>query len=318
MGWESVEALPGGRAGGAFRGGAEPVAAERRGISLVERARLFWYSTPEQPVGRTAQHVVVTPQHVYVKRLDGTQARVRLEELHGERLDRGRMIYGVHEDEDLLLVHRGTCAVQERLASLVGEGDTDRAWEQSSGLVAGPIFSIVGLCAGVGLLLTYPFARTYEHILIGLWTSETALGTYTGVACLLAAIAIFLVGPSRWQIDRVGLTRTRGVFPWFVFSVAPSEVRRMRIRAGYRSPKNGPRHHAGWSVDLELRKPQRIGSLLKQTRVSLMYFSFGNGPYTVDGKAQTENRARYFAERVHRLLALHEETVVQDVRPRRR
>ena len=58
MGWETIEELPGARGdGGAFRGRAVPVLAERRGLSMGERLRLFWRSTPELPEGRAARRV---------------------------------------------------------------------------------------------------------------------------------------------------------------------------------------------------------------------------------------------------------------------
>lgn len=315
MGWEDVEALPGtSSGGGAFRDGAEPVVAQRIGLSLREKLRLFWHSTPDLPSARAAELIVVTQTYVYVRRVDKTRARVHLDELHGQRVERGLLVFGVAEDDDLLLAYRPSCPVQDRLMAALRKDADLEPWRESRGMIASAILTLASLGAGVGLLLSYPLERALEHIEIGLFTSESALGTYAGVAALFLALFLFFLGPSRWRVDAVGVTRTRGVLPWMPFTLPPERFRRAVLKPSYYKPKNQRRYHAGWFVVLDLRDRARVGTLCPTASVSLGFFPFGRGRLSAEDRRRTENEARALAERFRSLLSLAATEVFQ-VRP---
>ena len=303
MGWEVVDELPSARGSGAFRDGAEPIVVERSGITIAERARLLWHSSPELRAGRAAKRVVLTPQHVYVERLDGSRARVRHDALHGERLAGGRVIYGVTDDEDLLLVYRSTCALQDRLAALVRGGDAVEPWRVIRGLTLGIVATCVAIATGIAMLLEYRLSDAMSHFARGQWTSEIALGTYAGFLLIALGVVIFLWGPSHWRVDAVTVTRTRGVIPWLPFSLPPERLRRVLILPFYLKPKYSARYHAGNWVALELREPARLGTFWKQKHVKLEAFGFGNDA-TAEKRAKVEDECRAFASRLRSLLRL--------------
>lgn len=302
MSWETVEALPGGSDGGAFRGGAEPIVAQRIGLRPTERLRVFWHSDPDHPVARTGERVVVTPHYVYVHRKDGAKLRAPLDRLHGERLDRGRVIYGVKDGDDLLLPYRDRCEVQERLAAVVRGGEPVEPWRDTHNLVATLLFAIPALAVGVGLYVSYPIATALDRIAEGLYTAESVLGTAGAFGLLALGVFLFLWAPSRWRIDAVAVTRSRGVIPWLSFSVPPDRFRRAVIQDAHIKPKNRPRQHIGWRVDLELREPTRVGSFFGIRRVTLLLVQHGGAM----GLARSEKRAEAvaFANRLQRLLSL--------------
>lgn len=307
MSWETVEALPGAPAGDAFRGSAEPVVAERRALTAGERLRLFWHSDPDHPFARAVSRVVVTPAHVYVERRDGSRARVPLAALHGERLERGRVVYGVKDGDDLLLPYRAACAVQDRLAAAVRGGEPVEPWRRSEALLTSASFAIVGLAVGVGLYLEYPLADALDRLGKGLYTAESVLGTLTALAAVALGAHALLWWPSRWRIDGVAVTRARGVVPWLSFSVPPERFRRAVVKKAFRQPKNAPRVHAGWTVALELREPTRIGSLAKLRALDVRHVLF-RGAASGVGHMETLAEAKVLAERLRALLGL-EETV---------
>lgn len=302
MSWEDVDALPGAAQGGAFRGSAEPVVAERVGLRPAERLRLFWHSDPDHPLNRTAERVAVTSQYVYVARRDGTKARVPLERLHGERLDRGRVIYGVKDGDDLLLPYRDRCAVQVRLAAAVRGEDPVEPWRDAQHVATSVVFGLAALSGSGVLLLLYPLGEALAHVEAGLYTAESVLGSLGGFAAALAGVFILLWAPSRWRIDAVAVTRTRGVVPWLSFSVPPERFRRATITKAWVKPKNGPRRHVGWFVGLEPRAPIRIGSLAKVKNLHLRLERFSSKPAA--GPSATLKQARAFAERLRKLLSL--------------
>ncbi|MCB9593956.1 MAG: hypothetical protein H6719_14580 [Sandaracinaceae bacterium] len=311
MSWETVEALPGATpTGGAFRAGAEPVVAERRGVGPLERARLFWFSDPDHPFARTVEHVVVTPRHVYVQRADGTRERASLEQLHGERLDRGRVIYGVRDGEDLLLPYRDACAVQVRLAAAVRGAEPAEPWRDRQWLWTSVVLAVLAEGLAAGLVQSYSLDDARRHLTIGLYTSETLLGFYAALGASAFGAFLFLWGPSRWRIDAVAVTRTRGVIPWLTFSLSPERVRRAVLGRMYAKPKHGAAYHSGWSVSLELREPARIGTLRRLRQIELQIVFFEHSPSRRAASKVTQYRdARALAARLRSLLSLEEETL---------
>lgn len=296
-----MEALPGAAHGGAFRGGAEPIVAERVGLRAVERLRLFWHSDPDHPFGRTAERVVVTPQHVYVVRRDGTKARVALDQLHGERLDRGRVIYGVRDGDDLLLSYRDDCAVQVRLAAAVRGADPVEPWRGSYGLWSSIVLSVMAWAVGGLVYVSHPIGEAIDRVSNGLYFAESVLGTLAAFGMLAFGTVVFLWAPSRWRIDAVAVTRARGVVPWLSFSVPPDRFRRAVLKDYWLRPKNGAPRHSGWWVGLELRTPTRVGSIGKVSAVDL-WFVRRDQPGTPTISQRSE--ALDVAERLRRLLGL--------------
>ena len=312
MSWEDVDELPGKPgAGGAFRGAAEPVVAQRTGLTIGERLRLFWYSTPEEPTGRAARRILVTPQHVYVQRVDGSLSRVRHDALRGERVEPGgRLVIGVRDDEDLLLPHRAGCEAEKRLIAIVRGEAAPEPWREWRGVILAAVFTIGAFALGTGLLIQYPIETMVEHVGRGLYTSESALGTYGGAAGLLAALLLFFFGGSRWQVDAVGVTRGRGILGWMRSIVPPERFRRAVLRPAYVKPKNRARYHAGWWVQLELREKGRVGTLFPVKSVSLGYFPFEH-PITPKVRQDKTAEAKQLADRLTKLLALTEDVEVQ-------
>lgn len=315
MSWEEVDALPGTRAGGAFRSGSEPVVAERLGLSGRERLRLYWRTTPELPAARAAEWVAVTPHHVYVQRRDKSRARMRLDQLQGERLERGLLVYGVPDDEDLLLAYRPSCEVQDVLAGAIRGTTSIAPWRVTRGVIATLIFTALFLGGGVVALMSYPVDGALEHIGRGFYTSERVLGTLGGFAALLAGVALFALAPSRWRVDAVGVTHTRGVFPWLPFTLPAERCRRAVIRPAYFRPKGSRmRHHAGYWVDLGLHAPARVGRTFRTPQIQLEWFTFGQGKRTPEIREKVAADAHALADRLRSLLSL-EETEVKPIRP---
>lgn len=302
MSWERVEAWPGAEAGGAFRGAAEPVVAERRGVTWRERARLFWHSSPEHPLARTAERVAVTPRHVYVERRDRARVRLPLERLHGARLDAGQVVYGVREGEDLLLPYRAGCPVQLQLDAAARGGAPVDPYETTEGQVGALVVLWMAGCGALSLLMSYPPSEAVERIRGGLFLAESALGTYAGIAAALLALLALLLGSSRWRIDAVTVRRTRGILPFLTFSLPPEEVRRAVVRHEWSDPNRGPRRRVGVSVHLELVRPRRLGTLRPHLRHAITRRSFSRTHPTEQETADAQALA--LAERLHALLGL--------------
>lgn len=296
MSWEEVEAWPGGERGGAFRGAAEPIVAERRGVTLRERLRLFWHSTPEHPLSRVAERVVVTPRYVYVQRREGRPLRVPLERLHGERLEAGRVVYGVRGGDDLLLPYRDRCEVQVQLDAAVRGGEPIEPWRASRDVGKWLTLALSVVILAMASFGFPPFSPVRESVGQGLLV----------LAYASAAVLFVVWGPTHWRIDSVAVTRVRGVFRTFSFSIPPERVRRVVV-SGLWFTKRGTSHQIGWEVRLELVAPARLGSTaLPSAMVALQSFS---GREETLGRAEADARA--LAERLRRLLSLEEPVSVR-------
>ncbi|HHH28737.1 MAG TPA: hypothetical protein ENK57_10390 [Polyangiaceae bacterium] len=307
MSWEAAERLPGAHSDGAFRSSAEPVIAERRGLRPLEWLRTYWRSTPELPFSRVVQHIVLTPQYVYVRRRDGTLSRVPRDRLHGERRERGQVVYGVYEGEDLLLSDRPGCAVQSRLSEQTSGGASvaSSPWTSFDLARPGMLLSLMTGFFSAVLLSNYPLARTLDYIEAGFATSETALGTYLGLGMAALTVALWQWSPSRWHVDRVGLTRRRGLIPWLSFEVPPERIDRVLltpISGRYLGERS---RRVGWTVSLLFRSPTRVGTLFNVRQVTLCRFNRLRNL----GDVQTqwpEHDAEALASRLRGLLDLAE------------
>ncbi len=133
------------------------------------------------------------------------------------------------------------------------------------------------------------------------------LGTLAAFAAVALGAHALLWWPSRWRIDGVAVTRTRGAVPWLSFSVPPERFRRAVVKKAFRHPKNAPLVHAGWTVSLELREPARIGSFAKLRALDVRHVLFGASAKGLR-HMETLAEARVLAERLRALLGL-EETV---------
>ena len=119
MSWESVDSLPGRAArdggDGPFRRGSEPVLAHRPPPTPRERLTLWLRSTSDLPSERAAQELALTSSWLYARFADGSVRRVARDAIITRRSDRGRLIYGIHDGEDLALLPRPGCPVVESL-----------------------------------------------------------------------------------------------------------------------------------------------------------------------------------------------------------
>jgi len=250
MGWESVESLPGERRGGAgaFRGQAEPVVAERGAPSPRERLVLFWRSTPELTYRRSAKRLVLTPSYLYVERLDSDLSRVRRGALRGRRLDRGRVVYGIVDGEDLALLPRAGCEVTDALeAQLRGESEP----LEPIAIRRGHEMSVMGFGAALACAWAvseeYSMTRALSRIHDGYYTSEVVLSLYGVVALVSLGLAILLAAPVRIRIDAIGVHIARGIFPWLYTLVEPETLRIVVARPLGQRQRGGT---SAWAVTL--------------------------------------------------------------------
>ena len=226
MSWEPFEQWPGDARGGAFRGASEPLLAERRGLSLSERVRIWLGSSPDFPLTRVATRLALTGRHVYVERRDGSRTRVARERVRGHRVEGPFALFAVEGAEDLVLPHRPECDLQGVLES----GD-ERATPMlyDAGLVASAVASTVAAIASLWILADLGAARVWELMRRGPPFSESALTAYAGVGLAALALFFFLWGPSRVRVDRAGILRRRGVIPWLAFRCTPDEVQHTAV-----------------------------------------------------------------------------------------
>ncbi len=296
MSWESITSMPGsGTASDPFRAQSEPVLARREGLTPRERASLFWRSTPELPSSRAARHLVMTPSHLYVERVDGSRQRVGLGALRGRRDVGGLLVYGIADGEDLALLPRAACPIIQAL-------EAKRLGELSQGESATPRINYmrdqylaIGLaipCAlgAIYLLATYSLDSMWDRIHHGLYTAEVVLGVVGGFASALLGLALLQCVPVRVQIDALGVLRTRGLVPWLQYLDPPetfTRVERKRVRF-----KN--QTGASYNVLLRRREPgQRAPLLLRGFYASQPGLS-----------ARSREEASVFAGQVGRLLRL--------------
>ncbi|HJL14115.1 MAG TPA: hypothetical protein RMH99_00595 [Sandaracinaceae bacterium LLY-WYZ-13_1] len=262
--WEPADRWPGeSGGGGAFRSGSEPVLAERSGPRWLERLSLFWHSTPEMPMGAVARRAALTTSFVYVDRFDGRRERVARSRLRGIRRDGRRLVIGVLEGEDLVLPHRPRCELARALATQLG-GHAP-SWVARRRLSTGALLALVGAALTVSLFTAFPLGRVWPHLAAGRWLADDALGFYGGWLALLLAVAGLAWVPERFRADRLGLEVRRGLFGWLPFFVPAERVRGVAMRRRYGQPH--ARQLLGFSVEVVLHHPARVGSLLRHERV---------------------------------------------------
>lgn len=283
MSWESFESWPGGGGGGgAFRSAAEPVVAERRGLRGRERLRLFFKSSPDLPAARVAERAALTATYVYVERRDGSQERVRREQLRGVRRDGPVGVFGVVDAEDLFLPWREGDDLQDTLVRQLGQRP---AWVSRVGIVPTLLLAVVLGFFDFVLFAEYPVATMRRHWSMGLTTSESSLGTYAAFGLALLILFFVLWLPSHLRIDETGLTRWRGVIPWMRFETPPEVFRRVRLETIYGRTKSGGRFLMGYAVELDTASPRRIGSLVRYRRFRLQYLPAKVGHAVADALA---------------------------------
>ncbi|MBW2465451.1 MAG: hypothetical protein JRH11_27635, partial [Deltaproteobacteria bacterium] len=231
MSWEKVEAWPGEAAGhGAFRGQAVPVVAKRGAPGPRERLRLFWRSTPEYSAHRYPRRVALTRDHIYVDRFDGERTRAPLGALCGRRLDRGFIVFGLADGEDLALLPRHGCRVEQGLEAQRRGVQMPEPVVTSAGLMAWPAVAAVCVVLAYGFGSDEGYQSMLEHLYAGAMLSDAALVAYLVIALLLFAAAAILVFPVRLRVDAVGAHRVRGLFPWLHSLEAPEEFHAVLIR----------------------------------------------------------------------------------------
>ena len=228
MSWESVDALPAAAsAGSPYQGASQPIVARRTPLSAWERARLIWRSTPELPSARAAREVVLTPNHLYVRRVDGTHQRVALEALSGRRYTGPMVVYGVVDGEDLALLLRRDCAVtaalDERFKASEKVGLAPIVFEEGHAVALA--LAIVAALLATYLLTEYRIESMWDRLHRGLYTAEVVLGVVGGFTAALAALLFLLFLPMHWRIDTLGVHRARGFLPWLHYHDPPDSFR---------------------------------------------------------------------------------------------
>lgn len=223
--WETVESLPNepraAADAGPFRAQSEPVQATRSAPSLRERMRLSFGSTPELPSARAGHEVVLTERYVYVRRADGTRARVSREALSGRREERGRVVYGVTAAEDLALLVRAGCPVQAALDAQLNKDDV-------------PIHVTTHVRAMLQVLLALVALGVFGHSL-----AFVQLGLFPGfkqliaVGALLVLLHALFLRPVRARLDRVGLHRRFGLLSLFHEQLPPEAFTGVRVLSAY-------------------------------------------------------------------------------------
>ncbi len=271
MAWEPFDTWPGGSSeGGAFRGRSEPIEAERGGLSGLERFQLFFQSSPDFPDKRVVRRAVLTPNHLYVARMDGTEARVPRTALRGVRHVGRLTVLGVVDDEDVLLPRRVGCPLQDALVLQLGEQPPIHIpFARALGFFMTLITSLIASA----VFSEYSYATWRRHWSDGLTTSESSLGFYAGVGLCVLALLFFLWIPTRLVIDETGVTRRRGLVPWMSFHYPPEKFSGVRVQTIWGHTRNRGRYMAGSAVVLAFRQPMRFASLLPRTQTRLRNFS---------------------------------------------
>lgn len=298
MSWEPFERWPGEDAGGAFRGASEPRIAERRGLTVGDRVRLFLADRPDLPAARVAERVALSARHVYVERRDGSRERVARARLEGARRDGPLLVVGVADGEDLFLPSREREPVQERLVEQLGIAEPLRI---ARGQVATLLGSVSLAAFGVALLQSYPLRQVVEHARAGLWTSESSLGFHGGVLALALAALLVLWAPSLTTIDRTGVERRRGLFRAWVSRRPPEDFSAVAVlpHRGKRG-KYGSVTTVAYSARVRLRREGRLGSLTRVRHVELRWVY---APEAAD-LARARAEASLIAQRAATLLGL--------------
>jgi hypothetical protein len=289
MSWQPLEQMPdeaqagSARGVGPFRQQAEPVVALRTGPTLRERARLFFGSTPDLPSARAGRRLLLTHEHLYVERADGTKERVRRADLRGRREERGRVIYGVRDGEDLALLERGYCPVMAALDQQLEQ--QAEAVETHLGFVSAAKRVAVAICLGAVLALRldrlgqgWHFVENPKQLLI------------------LIPIGLFLhalfLRPERLRVDKLGLHRRFGVLPLFHENIDPEDIEEVVVE----------NHHLrGELVGLQVTLVRRGPNALPGKRRGVVLETYDTRSW---GKVASSTIAHDMAERVAELLGV--------------
>jgi hypothetical protein len=289
MSWEPFESWPGEGGQGAFRGASEPVLAQCRGLSLAQRLRFFWSSSPDLPAKRVAERVAVTGAHVYVERRDGTRERVTREALQGIRRDGPVTVVGVLEGEDIFVPSHERCPVEETLRVQLGRQGRITFRENIPGAA---VLALAAGALGTHLLSQHSLWRAVAHLHHELYTSETVIGVSCGLAAVALALVVMLWVPAWVTVDATGVEVRRGLVPWLPFRVPAEEIK----HASYTPQRDKNGHLLGYRVTAVLREAKRFASLSPRTHVTVGYV---RADY-----AQASESAQKQAEEAHRILGL--------------
>ncbi|MEM9862117.1 MAG: hypothetical protein AAF938_10905 [Myxococcota bacterium] len=236
MGWEPVETWPAQGRDSAFRSQADGIVAERRGVRPFERLILWWQSTPELPFGKVFQDLVVTQRYLYARRLDGTERRVRREQIKAGQSDRPIRHYAVAGGGDFVLPNRGGDAVERALTP----DAYPKGWSSRSHWEATLVFLVAG-CALTAALSHAFLQEGSVAVSAGRYNSESAYWFYgLALAWLALASATFLL-PSRVVADASGLHLRRGF--WGFRKIVPvPEIRFVEVRCLHSANAMGRRY----------------------------------------------------------------------------
>lgn len=287
MSWERFESWPGEGAGGAFRGSSEPVLAQCGGLSLAQRVRLFWRSSPDLPAGRIAERVMLTAAHVYAQRRDGTRERAPREALVGMRRDGPVLVVGVLDAEDLFVPWHARCPVEAALTEQLGRKGELR-WQH--GRLAGAVTAFIAGAWSIDWLREHPPARAIDHIAQGMFTSDAVLYAGGGILVGLVALLGLLWIPAWVRVDATGVEVRRGLIPWLPFRRPPEDF----DGAGYRAEYGKGSVLVAYKVAMTLRERSRFASFWAVDHVQIGYVPAKDG----NAKKRAEDLVE-LAQRIH-------------------
>ncbi|MCA9577591.1 MAG: hypothetical protein R3B40_20205 [Polyangiales bacterium] len=281
MSWQPVERMPDESRGDGspFRRQAEPVLAARSAPTLAERARLYLGSTPDLPSERAGRRILLTREHLYVERADGTKQRVRRADLSGRREERGRVVYGVRDGEDVALLTRRDCQVMDALDAQLGAAalpvTTYLHFRRAAAIAAG----------NVGFLWVCDMASRSQ-----VWRISEHPARVLVFIPLIAVLYAVLVRPERVRVDTLGIHRRFGLVPILHENIPADRIEAVAVEDHH---VNGRR--VGLKVSA-LRRGAR-GNAVEERRVLIETFDtrgYGGGA--------AESAARGLGRRVAALL----------------
>jgi hypothetical protein len=192
--------------------------AVRPAPTRLERAGLYWRSTPDYPSAQAAHRLVLTQEHLYVERADGSKQRVRRDDLRGRREEGGRIVYGVRDGADLALHKRGFCPVMSAL---------DQALQEDAQPVATALhFKSAAKTATVMLAILWLFDMSSRSQVWRVAENPVRLLVFIPIIAFLYAL---LVRPERVRVDKLGLHRRFGFVPLFHENIPPERVEEVTV-----------------------------------------------------------------------------------------
>lgn len=165
---------------------------------------------------------ILTPTHLYVERMDGSSGRLPRQRIRACRRMDHRLLFGVEDGEDLIVMHRARDSLEDELIALAGGNGV--AWSNVTNQTQAVWVGAIGTCFAVALSNEYSIAEARDRWADGMFTAEVCLGVYAAVFALLVALFAIAWIPSRIRIDRLGVERTRGVLGLFTFHVPADRV----------------------------------------------------------------------------------------------